>query len=47
MVDVKDIYEPIPENVARYNEVYKMLIACDKGLGESGFPDIYEFQNKI
>ncbi len=46
MVHVKDSYEPIPENVARYNEVYKMFRACYKGLAESGFSEIYEFQNK-
>lgn len=46
MVHVKDIYEPIPENVELYDEVYKLFRSCYKGLAESGFSEIYKFQNQ-
>ena len=47
MVRVKDTYEPIPENVERYNEVYEVFKACYKGLAADGFEQINAYQNKF
>ena len=46
MVSLKDVYEPIPENVALYNEVYEVFKACYRGLATEGFDQIAAFQNK-
>ncbi len=46
MVHVQKRYEPKPENVAQYNDVYKLFQACYNGLAKEAFPAIYQYQNK-
>ena len=44
MVHVTGRYEPIPENVEKYNELYKIFTDTYEALKEKTFPGIAKFQ---
>ncbi|MBR0092907.1 MAG: xylulose kinase [Lachnospiraceae bacterium] len=46
MVRMKKRYEPIPENVKQYNDVYDVFLACYEGLAKDAFPKLYQYQQK-
>ena len=46
MVHVARRYEPNPERVAQYNDVFELFKACYEGLAKDAFPKIYQYQNK-
>ena len=44
MVKIKDRFEPIPENVAKYEELYKIFNDAYDALKVKVFPEISTYQ---
>lgn len=44
MVHVKDVYDPDPETMAKYDQVFEVWQACYEGLAKEAYPKICAFQ---